>query len=258
MKGLWDVMRDLLIQLTIWGLKHLWADACLECATTILWVQVWTWSLMCWSISIFVCVCECVCVCLVCPSPGTPWRLLAVIFGGRPRKTVDVTLCCECTQWGSRRFSIITCGRCGGQHLLLQVGHGFGLPDLFRTCLLHLWFVTLLFSLANAYFNLMARYGKDVIRCGLWTFKLTSWRHFGLGDTSIAAMTAEGCTLSVACPVMAEWVKVEHLITLASKGKLTSARGKLTRMTCVDNRELLIPLIKEFGTSKQFSYRFQR
>ena len=92
----------------------------------------------------------------------------------------------------------------------------------------------------------------------LWTFKLIPRRHFGLGETSIAAMTAESCTSSVACPVVREWVKVEHLITAASKGKLTVARGKLTRLTCVDNRELLIPLIKEFGTLKQFSCLFQK
>lgn len=44
----------------------------------------------------------------------------------------------------------------------------------------------------------------------------------------------------------------------ASKGKLTVSRGKLTRLTCVDNRDLLIPLIKEFGTLKEFSCLFSK
>ena len=57
---------------------------------------------------------------------------------------------------------------------------------------------------------------------------------------------------------MGEWAKVENLVMAASKGKLTVSRGKLTRLTCVDNRDLLIPWIKEFGTLKELSCLFSK
>ena len=54
------------------------------------------------------------------------------------------------------------------------------------------------------------------------------------------------------CPVLREWVAKEEILLSASRGKLTVAKGKLSRQTCVDNADLLIPLIKEYGTLLKF------
>lgn len=55
------------------------------------------------------------------------------------------------------------------------------------------------------------------------------------------------------CPVVREWAGMEALMGRASTGRLAVAVGKLTRQTCVDNADLLIPLIKEFGILPEIS-----
>lgn len=54
------------------------------------------------------------------------------------------------------------------------------------------------------------------------------------------------------CPVLREWVAKEEILRSATKGKLTVSKGKLSRQTCVDNADLLIPLINEYGTLLKF------
>lgn len=57
--------------------------------------------------------------------------------------------------------------------------------------------------------------------------------------------------MAPACPVVSAWAAVEILMQRAANGKLAEARGKLTRQTCIDNRDLLVPLIQEFGALVQ-------
>lgn len=50
------------------------------------------------------------------------------------------------------------------------------------------------------------------------------------------------------CPILAGWSQLEVVVArVASHGKMVESAGKLTRQTCVDNADILIPLINELG-----------
>ena len=54
------------------------------------------------------------------------------------------------------------------------------------------------------------------------------------------------------CPVMTAWTDLPDVVSRAGKGRIAAVSSrKLTRQTCVDNAELLIPLILEVGTFAQ-------
>ena len=50
------------------------------------------------------------------------------------------------------------------------------------------------------------------------------------------------------CPVLSAWGKSQFVLQrLLKKDLLVLSSGKLTRRTCVDNRELLVPFINLVG-----------
>ena len=58
------------------------------------------------------------------------------------------------------------------------------------------------------------------------------------------------------CPVLKAWQDVEVLVERAARCKLALVSGKLGRQHCVDNADLLIPLINEYGTLTYFDSIF--
>lgn len=58
------------------------------------------------------------------------------------------------------------------------------------------------------------------------------------------------------CPVLQAWIQLEALVEIAARGTVVQVSGKkLTRQTCVDNRETLIPLILAVGTLVEIGRR---
>lgn len=52
------------------------------------------------------------------------------------------------------------------------------------------------------------------------------------------------------CPVIKEWLKLDHLVKRATDGKIAHVQQKtLDRVAVHDNHELLLPLVSHFGTS---------
>ena len=61
-------------------------------------------------------------------------------------------------------------------------------------------------------------------------------------------MDSDGGSSRSECPVLTAWGKSEFVLQrLLKKELLVISSGKLTRKTCTDNRELLIPLINLVG-----------
>lgn len=68
-----------------------------------------------------------------------------------------------------------------------------------------------------------------------------TWYSSCYGDMSSEDLDAQ-------CPIVAAWSRLEVVVAkVASHGKMVDSVGKLTRQTCVDNADILIPLINEFG-----------
>lgn len=56
-------------------------------------------------------------------------------------------------------------------------------------------------------------------------------------------------------PVLAAWTKLDDVIArVAKRGViLETFRGRMTRQTCVDNAEILLPVIQELGNLLAYS-----
>lgn len=64
-----------------------------------------------------------------------------------------------------------------------------------------------------------------------------------------AMVVVEGTEGVAQCPVMTEWLNMEEVVKRGTKGHIALCTTEsLTRSTVADNHELLIPLIKHFGT----------
>ena len=62
------------------------------------------------------------------------------------------------------------------------------------------------------------------------------------------ASDAGSSSISIECPVLSAWSQSQFVLQrLLKKDLLVISSGKLTRKTCVDNRELLVPLINLVG-----------
>lgn len=70
----------------------------------------------------------------------------------------------------------------------------------------------------------------------------------------VAMLLAQNRNVEITCPVLREWVQLEAAVARAAgSNKVAICPGsKLTRQTCIDNSELLIPLINEVGNSSAF------
>ena len=50
------------------------------------------------------------------------------------------------------------------------------------------------------------------------------------------------------CPVLAEWSQLDAVLTrVATSGLMVAISGRVTRQTCIDNGELLVPVKNELG-----------
>ena len=68
------------------------------------------------------------------------------------------------------------------------------------------------------------------------------------------AMASDAGSSSFECPVLSAWSQSQFVLQrLLKKDLLVISSGKLTRKTCVDNRELLISLINLVGYLTAFS-----
>ena len=55
------------------------------------------------------------------------------------------------------------------------------------------------------------------------------------------------------CPVLTAWAQLDAVLQrVATCGLLTYTSGRLTRQTCIDNGDLLIPVIDQFGPLPAF------
>lgn len=53
---------------------------------------------------------------------------------------------------------------------------------------------------------------------------------------------------SGSCPVLTAWTKLDAVVQrVAGKGVMLDASGKLTRQSCVDNADILKPVIENLG-----------
>lgn len=54
----------------------------------------------------------------------------------------------------------------------------------------------------------------------------------------------------VDCPILKEWMKMDHLVERAGRGKIAEiSKLPLTRETVADNADVLAPVIAEYGIS---------
>ena len=71
-----------------------------------------------------------------------------------------------------------------------------------------------------------------------------------VGSCWLAMVVVEGGLEE--CPIITEWLKLEDVVSRATKGKLALCRtDSINRSTVADNHELLIPLLKNLGTLVQ-------
>ena len=65
---------------------------------------------------------------------------------------------------------------------------------------------------------------------------------------TVICVLCRAATMASECPVLSAWSKSQFVLQrLLKKDLLVVSSGKLTRRTCVDNRELLVPLINLVG-----------
>ena len=77
----------------------------------------------------------------------------------------------------------------------------------------------------------------------------------GLSQVYLVAMVRlpDPDTPQKPCPVLTAWAQLDAVLQrVATCGLLTFTSGRLTRQTCIDNGELLMPVINQFGPLPAF------
>ena len=101
---------------------------------------------------------------------------------------------------------------------------------------------------------------KSILSCkrSKWHVYISrsSWFTHLLG-ASLCAMASPGDGLPVDpegnCPVLKAWSEIDAVVArAAAHGKITVTSGKLTRQSCIDNADVLLPLVNATGSLPAF------